>query len=155
MAKGLPGKDFVLTLGGKPFGCSRDVSVSITTTVATTVGCREDAQEAGGSGLVPASSRPTGYGWTVTPSALYRFPETPRQAATLVTIPQLQKQLIAGELLSFSLTYTDDNGYSAVYSGNVSITDSTLSAPLEGEATGEFTLTGTGALSIVETLPTA
>lgn len=149
------GKNFVLNVGGKPFGCAGDVSLSITSETSDSVGCREDAQAAGTTGLIPTFSRPTKYSWTVTPSALYRFPSTPAENATMVTVPQLQKIQLAGTPLAFSFDYAPTgNVYKATYDGTVYITDSTLSAPLDGESTGEFTFTGYGELTIVETLPT-
>jgi len=141
---------------GKPFGCSQDVSLSISTTSSATVGCREDAQSTGPAGLVFTTTTVTGASWSVTPGALFRFPEDAAQAATMVTIPQLQILQIQGAKLPFVFSFDDDDtGYSATYSGTVVITDSTLNAPLADEATGDFTFTGDGNLTIVETLPTA
>jgi hypothetical protein len=149
----IAGKDFVLTVGGKPFGCAQDVSISITTTTTDTVGCRGDVQVVGGSGLVPTNTKPTGYSWTVTPGALFRFPSTPTEAAAMVTIPQMQKIQIAGTPLEMVFKYTDASGYEIEYAGTAYITDSTLDSPLDGDSTGSFTFTGSGDLAIDETLP--
>ena len=148
------GRKFNLIVNGKPFGCSQDVSLSITTSTTDTVGCREDAQAAGGGGgLVATTTRPTGYSWSITPAALFRFPTVPGDVATLVTIPQLHQLMLAGDSLTVQFGFTDDAGYSAVYTGSVYITDATLNAPLEGDATGDFTFTGSGNLTLVTTNP--
>jgi hypothetical protein len=152
MAKTILGSAFVLVLGTDSFGCSQDVSLTITTESTDTVGCREDAQVAGGTGLVPTTTKPTGYGWSVTSSALFRFGENATEAGAMVTIPELQKIQLAGTALPFSFKYDDPNStYSATYSGQVYVTDSTLNAALDGDASGEFTFTGSGPLTIVET----
>lgn len=157
MAEKLLGKKLVLMLNSKIFGCSTDIGLSISTTSVNTTGtCRGDLEEeaAGGNGLTPTSTTQTGYSYTVTPGALFRFPTTAAEVPTIVTIPQLQKLMLTGAKLPFSFEYEDEaSGYKATYSGTVVITESTLNAPLDGYADGSFTFTGDGPLVITEVLP--
>lgn len=156
MAEKVLGKAFVMTHNGKPFGCATDLVLTISTSSSETTGCRDDVvvNAGGNTGLTPTFTIPTGYSWSLTPGALFRFPETAAEAVTMVTIADLQVAQIAGGTLPFTFSLTKPNGYKLTYSGNISITESTLNAPLEGFADGSFTFAGVGALVIVSTPPT-
>lgn len=151
MAKTIAGKNFVLLMDGKPFGCSQDASLSITTEFKESVGCREDAQV---SGMQFKTRIPIGNDWSVSTSALFRVPETGAEALTMVTVPQLQKKQLEGHEFSFELEYDDaDTTYNANYSGNLFISESGINAALADEAGGDISFVSNGALLITETLP--